>query len=97
MAIYMAEKVESMTFETKDHETYVPRSRLEELCAQASPDQNKSPRMTKTAGKQRNQAKNQATPASTFDRRSLPERPCTDLGVTARVQSFLEVGRFQID
>lgn len=95
MAIYAVEKMESMTFETRDHETYIPRSRLDELCAQASPDQNKSPRMTKTAGKQRNQAKPQATPA--FDRRSLPERPCTDLGVTERIQTFLEVGHLKID
>lgn len=96
-AIYAADKMENMTFETRDHETYIPRSRLEELCAQASPDQNKSPRMTKTAGKQRNQAKNQANSAAAFDRRSLPERPCTDLGVTARIQTFLEVNQYQID
>jgi len=96
-ALYAQDKIETLTFETRDYECYIPRSRLVELCAQSSPDQNKSPRMTKTAGKQRNQAKNQAAAQPSLDPRLLPQAPVGEYGITTRVQTFLEVCTFRID
>ncbi|KAF2405003.1 hypothetical protein EJ06DRAFT_525579 [Trichodelitschia bisporula] len=82
--------MESLQFETREHQEFIPRSKLEELCIKASPDQNKSPRMTKSAGKARNARQQpQADPA--FELRHLPKPPVTDLGVTPRIQGFLEV------
>jgi hypothetical protein len=47
--------------------------------------------MTKTAGKQRNQLRQQQTSDPSFSLRSLPKPPINDYGVTPRIQTFLEV------
>jgi len=80
--------METLKFETLDQQQYLPRGKLEELCAQASPDQNKSPRMTKK-NNPRNQQKQPQEPA--FDMRKLPASPVNDMGVTEKTQQFLEV------
>ena len=92
-AIYLGDKMENLSFETREHQQFLPRSRLEELCAQASPDQNKSPRMTKKANP-RNQPRQQNAQPS-FDRRMLPPSPVNEMGVTPRIQNFLEVRIFR--
>jgi len=79
--------METLKFDTLDQQQYLPRGKLEELCAQASPDQNKSPRTTKKTNP-RNQQKPQE-PA--FDMRKLPPSPVNDMGVTEKTQQFLEV------
>ena len=80
--------METLKFDTLDQQQYLPRGKLEELCAQASPDQNKSPRMTKKSNP-RNQQKQPQEPA--FDMRKLPPSPVNDMGVTEKTQQFLEV------
>ena len=87
-ALYLGDRMENLTFETREHQQFIPRNRLEELCAQASPDQNKSPRITKKANP-RAQQRQAAQPS--FDRRMLPPSPVNEMGVTPRIQSFLEV------
>lgn len=88
----MSGKIDTLSFEVRDHVTYLPRGRLEELC-QVSPNQNKSPRMTKTAGKQRNQSRQQPepTPEPGLVLRNLPKAPIGEMGVMPRIQTFLEV------
>jgi len=80
--------MEMLKFETLDQQQYLPRSKLEELCVQASPDLNKSPRMTKK-NNLRNIQKQPQEPA--FDMRKLPPPFVNDMGVTEKIQQFLEV------
>ena len=88
--IYANDKIELLFFEMRDHQTYIPLSKLPELCPLVSPDQNKSPRMTKGTGKQRNQLRGQQT-ENTFKVRELPKPVTVDGGVTVRMQQFFEV------
>lgn len=86
MALYRGTKMEVLKIESIEQQQYLPRSRLEELCAQ-SPDQNRSPRMTKKAN-----PKNQKHPPEpAFDMRKLPTSLVNDLGIDGRTQMWLEV------
>lgn len=80
--------METLKFEALEQEQYLPRSKLEELCAQSSADQNRSPRLTKKANP-KNQPKQPPEPA--FDLRKLPAQIVTDYGVPNRTFQFLEV------
>lgn len=88
--IYAGDKIEHLSFETTNHQTYLPRSMLEDMCQQVSPMQNKSPKMTKTQSKQRNQ-QNAGPDVTAFDFRKLPPSEIGDLGIHKRVQQWLEV------
>jgi hypothetical protein len=96
--IYNSDKIEFLGFETREHQTYLPRSKLEELCAQAareSPNQNRSPKLTKTQQKkQRDLNREQSglgTQDGVFDMRRLPPTPVTHFGIHKRLQAHLEV------
>ncbi|KAF2428706.1 hypothetical protein EJ08DRAFT_316036 [Tothia fuscella] len=90
-ALYVGGRIDTLSFEAKEHVTYLPRTRIEELC-QMSPDQNKSPRMTKTAAKQRNPPRQPAPAEPSLALRNLPRAPVNELGLMPRIQAFLEVG-----
>ena len=80
--------METLKFDTVEHQQYLPRGKLEELCVQPSPDQNRSPRMTKKSNP-RNQPKQPQE--ALFDLRKLPAPRLTDYGIPERTHQFLEV------
>jgi len=80
--------METLKFDTVEHQQYLPRGKLEELCAQPSPDQNRSPRMTKKSNP-KNQPKQPQE--ALFDLRKLPAPRVTDYGLPERTYQFLEV------
>lgn len=77
--------MEMLKFDALEQEQYLPRSKLEELCAQ-SPEQNRSPRVTKKTN-----PRNKQPPEPAFDLRKLPIPIVTDYGVPNRTFQFLEV------
>jgi hypothetical protein len=86
-ATFTGNKMDQLFFEVNRFDQYIPRSKLEELCAQASPAPTKSPRIPKNAAnKKATQGK-----ASTFDRRNLPPSMVNELGITSNTQMCLEV------
>lgn len=76
--------METLHFDSQDSQHYLPRSKIEELLAMASPDQNRSPRLTK---KQNPRAAQKQQPSI-----KLPGLPVTEWGVAPKVQTFLELG-----
>jgi hypothetical protein len=88
--IFNGDKIEQLSFENREHQTYYPRSKLDSMCEPgASPNQNKSPKLTKT--QQKNQ-RNQGQPAEpAFDFRKLPTTKITAYGIHQSLQTQLEV------
>ncbi|KIW01195.1 uncharacterized protein PV09_07244 [Verruconis gallopava] len=84
--LYNNNKIEHLNFETHEHETYLPRTKLEELCVQTSPNQNRSPKLTKTK-----QQKGQQPSEPAFDMRRLPSTQITVFGIHKRLQAYLEL------
>jgi hypothetical protein len=91
--LYNNDKIEQLTFENREHETYYPRSQMAKLCAQvtASPNQNRSPKMTKTQQKQQRAQQAQGAGGEGFDIRKLPKTPLTAFGIHQALQAQLEV------
>jgi hypothetical protein len=84
--MYNGDKIEHLNFETREHQMYLPLSMLTELCPQVTPNQNRSPKLTKTQQKRNQQ------PPDSFDYRRLPQiqGQITDLGIHKRLQTHLE-------
>jgi hypothetical protein len=86
---FAGDKMDQLFFEVDRCDQYIPRSKLEELCAQASPAPTKSPRISKNAtNKKGAQGK-----AQTFDRRNLPASLVNELGITQSTQMWLEASQ----
>lgn len=88
--------ISSLGFVTLEYKTYFSRSRIEQLFAQDSPSQIKSPRMNRAAGnkqraqqRQQQQQQQQSEPYITIA--DLPSEPVGNWGITAQVFTFLEV------
>jgi hypothetical protein len=99
-ALYFGDKIETLWFETLQHQYYIPRDKLEELCGVPSPDQNKSPKMTKnSSSKKLSQKAQQAQEviAKSFDRRNLPASPVNEYGITNRLLAWFEVSICVLD
>src|SRR5258708_23487591 len=80
--------MDQLFFEVDQCDQYIPRSKLEDLCAQASPAPTKSPRISKNAATKK-AAQSKAAPS--FDRRNLPVSLVNELGITSSTQMWLEV------
>jgi hypothetical protein len=97
--LYCGEKMEMLSFVTTQHQYYIPGSKVDELCALPSPDQNKSPKITKTASNKRlslkaqqaQQAQQAQAQQETFDRKKLPVSPVNAYGITDRLLAWFEV------
>ena len=92
--IYEGDKISQLSFENREHQVYYPRSRLQELCAAASPilNQQRSPKMNKKnqpAGGRGANANQNAEPM--FDFRKMPEDKITGFGIHSYLQAQLEV------
>ncbi|KAF2803482.1 uncharacterized protein BDZ99DRAFT_526411 [Mytilinidion resinicola] len=93
-------KLDLLSFETSEHQEYIPRKTLERLFTQPSPSQlsqTQSPRMTnKPNAKQRNQQrqlqKPDVPPEPFLNLSDLPQAPIDDFGVTAKTLQYLEIG-----
>jgi hypothetical protein len=86
---FTGEKMDQLFFGVEECDQYIPRKKLEVLCAQASPAPTKSPRISKNAtNKKGNQGK---AAAPSFDRRNLPPSLVTEFGITQSTQMWLEV------
>jgi hypothetical protein len=85
-------KMESLLFDIRHHEHFLPRSRVIELCnAAAASGQTKSPKLTKNAGTKKGQGKQQqpASPPAAL----VPESPAGEFGFSPATQLWLEVSR----
>lgn len=87
-----ADKMDTLSFETQDHQQYLPRASIERLFSQDSPNQKQSPRINKTNPRQRNQPRNQPAADPMITPSDLPEPPVGGWGITNRILSYLEVG-----
>lgn len=101
--MYNGDKIENFSFENREHQTYYPRSKLVELCAAAavggSPNQNRSPKMTKNQRKMQGQNQGQGAgggDGQSFDMRRLPQTQITQFGIHKSLQTQLEVCLFQL-
>jgi hypothetical protein len=86
---FTGDKMDQLFFEVDRCDQYIPRSRLEELCAEASPAPTKSPRIPKNAANKKGNQGKAAAPS--FDRRNLPPPLVNELGITQSTQMWLEV------
>lgn len=85
------EKLDSLEFSIHEHKEYLARSAVEYLFSPESPNQKyQSPRMTKTAGPQRQQRQG-LNAAKSITLRDLPDSPVNGYGLTKAVFDFLEV------
>lgn len=90
-----------LSFETQDHQQYIPRSALERLFTTPSPamSQTQSPKMTnKPNAKQRNQQRQfqklEGPTEPYLQLSDLPSAPVVEYGVTSKTLQFLEVYHF---
>lgn len=89
-APYMAgEDVKFHTLEFEIHKTeeYIARTALQRCLSQGSPTMNKSPKMSRTPGK--NKAQKMQQEPLTME--SFPSAPVNEFGVTSAVMQFFEV------
>ena len=80
-------KFHTLEFEIHKTEEYIAKSQIERVLTQASPNMNKSPKMSHTPGKNK-ALKNQQESLSVSD---FPCAPVNEFGVTSAVMQFFEV------
>jgi LIM-domain binding protein len=85
---FAGDKMDQLFFDVDRCDQYIPRSKLEDLCAQASPAPTKSPRISKNATTKKG---TQGKAAPSFDLRNLPAPLVNELGITSSTQMWLEV------
>ena len=91
MAIFnQQDKLDLLEFVGQKHQEFILKDHLKTLSYQLSPNQNRSPKLSKTMGKQRNQQQEGET-VITYSH--IASAPVSDYGFTGGVQSFLEVDR----
>ncbi|KAL9078773.1 MAG: hypothetical protein Q9157_002325, partial [Trypethelium eluteriae] len=83
------DKLELLEFEGQRHQELIQKNHLKALAFQQSPNQNRSPKLSKTMGKQRHQ---QQEGDIVIAYSQIPSAPVSDYGFTGGVQSFLEIG-----
>lgn len=80
-------KFQTLEFEIHKTEEYIARVELQKALSQGSPMMNKSPKMSRTPGKNK-AAKMQQEPITM---ESFPSAPVNEFGVTSAVMQFFEV------
>jgi hypothetical protein len=87
-----SDKMEWLQFEGTGHQQFIPRSALEQMFHQPSPNQmnpNQSPRMSKNAKLKQQRAAEPPEPYLPFSK--LPTAGVTEFGLPPVLQSYLEV------
>ena len=85
-----SEKFEWVEFDTLKHEEFLPSEKLRQMFdAAASPNQTKSPKISKTSAKQKKAQ--QQSRSITLAETDLPVTPIRADGVNDKVKCFLEV------
>lgn len=89
-----SDKMEWLQFEGQGHQQYLPRSALEHMFHQPSPNQmnpNQSPRLNKSAKQKQQQRAAQEPPEPYLPLSKLISAGVTDFGLPHALQSYLEV------
>lgn len=86
------DKFEMLEFDIVTHEEYISSARIRQLFSESPQSLTKSPKMSKTPGKQKAQQKSQQLSRSiTLNESDIPNAPVRGDGVTVGVKRFLEV------
>ncbi|KAF2829620.1 hypothetical protein CC86DRAFT_391742 [Ophiobolus disseminans] len=89
-----SDRMEWLQFEGQGYQQYIPRSVLEQLFHQPSPNQmnpNQSPRLNKNAKQKLQQQRAAEPPEPYLPMSKLPSAGVTDLGLPPVLQSYLEI------
>ena len=82
------DKLDLLEFVGQKHQEFILKDHLKQLSYPLSPNQMRSPKLSKTMGKQRNQ---QPDAELVIPYAQIASAPVSDYGFTGGVQSFLEV------